>query len=304
MGRRRNKQNEAYFRSMLANSWDFTQYETMLTEIALARFKWEGLPDTCDARYLEQALLYNGKAIYFEDEVVGPLTLKVTLSGKFNVYGIPVMRQAYGDNNYKRKLSGEDSVLIWNTLSHLPTAPLITNFAMRLYDLDRTIDVNARAQKTPILITCEENERLSFENIYTMYDGNRPVIFGNKGLNPDNIKVLRTDAPYIANDIYQLKVNIWNEAMSALGVANVAQQKKERMVSSEINNLMGGTLANRYSYIEARQTAADIINKKFGTNITVTFRDGDIAEDGEEADELAPLTEDDTIDNSGGVDNE
>lgn len=291
MARKRNKGNEAYFRSLLANSWDYTQYEDMLTEIALARFKWEGLPDTCDARYMERALLFQGKALYFEDEVVGPLTLKVGLSGKFNVYGIPTMRKAYGDNGYIAKRTPEDSVIIWNNLGHKPTFPIITNFAMRLYDLDRTVDVNARAQKTPILITCEENERLSMENLYMKYDGNQPVIYGTKGLNPDSIKVLKTDAPYVSDKIYQLKVNIWNEAMSALGVANLAMQKKERMISSEVNQQMGGTLSQRYSYVEARQKAADEINKMFGTNITVTYRDADIDEEGNEAPMIGINTE-------------
>ena len=288
MGRRRNKQSEAYFRSMLANTWDYTQYEDMLFNIALSRFEWDGLPDTCDVRYLERALCMNGKAVYLRDEELdAALTLKVNISGKFNVYGIPTMRECYGQNGYSVKRTSRDSVIIWNNLAHRPTFPWLTNFAMRLYDLDRTIDVNARAQKTPVLITCDENERLSFENIYAQFDGNRPVIYGSKALNKDNLQVLRTDAPYVSDKIYQLKVNIWNEAMACLGIANLSMQKKERLISSEVDQQMGGTLAQRYSFVQARQEAADQINKMFGTNITVKFRDGDIDKQGEEAPILA-----------------
>lgn len=288
MGRRRNKQSEAYFRSMLANRWDYVQYEDMLLNIALSRFEWDGLPDTCDMRYLEKALLFNGQALYLRDPDMDiDLTLKVVLSGKFDVYGIPTMRKAYGQNGYTVNRTPEDSVVIWNNLAHRPTFQWITNFAMRLYDLDRTIDVNARAQKTPVLVTCDENERLSFENIYAQYDGNRPVIYGTKGLNKDSLQVLRTDAPYVSDKIYQLKVNIWNEAMACLGVANLSMQKKERLISSEVDQQMGGTLAQRYSFVVARQEAADKINKMFGTNITVKFRDGDIDTQGDEAPILA-----------------
>lgn len=288
MGRRRNKQSEAYFRSMLANTWDYVQYEDMLFNIALSRFEWDGLPDTCDVRYLERALCMNGKAVYLRDEELdAALTLKVNISGKFNVYGIPTMRECYGQNGYSVKRTSRDSIIIWNNLSHRPTFPWLTNFAMRLYDLDRTIDVNARAQKTPVLITCDENERLSFENIYSQFDGNRPVIYGSKALNKDNIQVLRTDAPYVSDKIYQLKVNIWNEAMACLGIANLSMQKKERLISSEVDQQMGGTLAQRYSFVQARQEAADQINKMFGTNITVKFRDGDIDANGDEAPILA-----------------
>ena len=288
MGRRRNKQSEAYFRSMLANTWDYIQYEDMLFNIALSRFEWDGLPDTCDVRHLERALCMNGKAVYLHDDVLAAdLTLKVNISGKFNVYGIPTMRECYGQNGYSVKRTSRNSIIIWNNLSHRPTFPWLTNFAMRLYDLDRTIDVNARPQKTPVLITCDENERLSFENIYSQFDGNRPVIYGSKALNKDNIQVLRTDAPYVSDKIYQLKVNIWNEAMACLGIANLSMQKKERLISSEVDQQMGGTLAQRYSFVQARQEAADQINKMFGTNITVKFRDGDIDTKGDEAPILA-----------------
>lgn len=288
MGRKRNRQSDAFFRSMLMNKWDYTQYEDMLLNIALSRFDWQGLPDTCDQRYLERALLFNGKAIYMREPVMGiDLTLKCVLTGKFDVYGIPTMRKAYGENGYTAQVSAKESVIIWNNLAHRPSFQWLTNFAMRLYDLDRTIDVNARAQKTPVLITCEESERLSFENIYAKYDGNQPVIYGTKGLSPDSLQVMKTDAPYVSDKIYQLKVNIWNEAMSCLGVANLAMQKKERLISSEIDNQMGGTLAQRYSFIETRQQAAEQINKMFGTNITVSYRDGDINEQGEDAPILA-----------------
>ena len=252
--------------------------------LALNLFEWDGLPDTCDVRYLERALCWNGKAVYCRDDDLGAdLTLKVALGGNFDVYGIPTQRECYGQNGYTIQRDPSNSVVIWNNMAHRPTFQWLTNFAMRMYDLDRTIDVNARAQKTPVLVTCDENERLSFENIYTQFDGNRPVIYGSKALNKDNIQVLRTDAPYVSDKIYQLKVNIWNEAMACLGIANLAMQKKERLISSEVTQQMGGTLAQRYSFVQARQEAADKINKMFGTNITVKFRDGDMDEAGEEA---------------------
>lgn len=278
MPRKRNKQSENFIRTALLNVWDYTDYEDMLTEIALSRFEWKNLPDSCDERYLERALFFNGQAVYIRDEVAGDLTLKVTAGGKLNVYGIPTQRTAYGDNGYSVMVDPTNSVLIFNNYKRKPTFPVITNFAMRLYELDRTIDVNVNAQKTPILITCDENERLSMENLYTKYDGNSPVIFGKKGLNLESFDVLKTDAPYVADKIYNMKVQIFNEALTFLGITNVAIEKKERLVSDEVNRSMGGTMANRMAYMTMREKAVDAINKMFGTNIEIAFR-GD-AEDG------------------------
>ena len=283
MPRKRNKQSEQFVRSALLNTWDYTDYEDMLTEIALSRFEWNGLPDSCDERYLERALFFNGQAVYCRDEVMGDLTLKVTLGGRLGVYGIPVEYQGYGDNGYTIKLDPTNSVLIFNNYKRKPTFQVIQNYAMRLYELDRTIDVNCNAQKTPVLIVCDENERLSFENLYTQYEGNRPVIFGKKGLSVENFEVLKTDAPYVSDKLYNLKVNIFNEALTLLGISNVSIEKRERLVSDEINKAMGGTFANRMAYMSMREKAVENINKMFGTNIEVVFRedeeDDDIEED-------------------------
>ena len=233
---KRNKKSQAFFRSALMNTWDFTQYEDMLTEIALSRFEWEGLPDTCDERYLERALFYNGKAIYMNDDVLGDLTLKVALNGNFDVYGVPRDRTAYGQNEYRKQCSPEDSVVIWNNYNRKPTFPMIRNYAMRLYDLDRTIDVNTRAQKTPVLVQCNQNDRLTLENLYADFDGNKPVIYGKKGFDlSDAFQVIRTDAPFVSREIYELQKDLFNECLAMLGISNLNVVKKERMVNSYIS---------------------------------------------------------------------
>lgn len=300
MSRKRDRQSEGFIRSALLNVWDYTDYEDMLTEIALSRFEWDGLPDTCDERYLERALFFNGRAVYIRDEVVGDLTLKVTAGGKLDVYGIPTQRTAYGDNGYSVMVNPANSVLIFNNYKQKPTFPVITNYAMRLYELDRTIDVNVNAQKTPVLILCDENERLSMENLYNQFTGNRPVIFGKKGLSLDNFEVLKTDAPYVSDKIYDLKTQLFNECMTLLGIANVSIEKRERLVTDEVNRSMGGTYANRMAYMTMREKAADSINKMFGTNITVKFREDTVQE--ESMDDTEDYDSEEKEENDGKVD--
>ena len=148
---------------------------------------------------------------------------------------------------------------------------ILETFAERLYNMDRIIDVNLNAQKTPILIVCSENERLSLLNIFKKYDGNEPVIFASKGFNIDNFKVLKTDAPFVSDKVYEIKVKIWNEALTFLGISNIQFNKKERMLSNEVDRLMGGTTACRKSRIKPRQQACERINAMFGTNIECEF---------------------------------
>lgn len=255
------------------NNFSFTDIYSYFIELALARFKYENMPDTIDVRFLELTLLTEGAAVFFEDEELGYLALKVAWQNGFTVYQTPLQYRAYATNGYQMPLDITDSVIIWNNYLHTPSAARLKYYALRLYNLDRIIDVNANAQKTPVLVTGEESEMLTLKNLYKEFDGNAPVIYGYKTLSADGLTVLKTDAPYVADKIYELRTQIWNECLTYLGIPNLTLQKKERVISDEVARSQGGTLASRFSVLEARKEAVDKINKMFGLDIKVEFRD-------------------------------
>lgn len=273
MGRGKSKKDYQFWDSLRTNQLTYRQYYNRLTELATAMFEWKNLPDTVDERFLEMTLFSQGYAIFFEDKDLGYLALKVATSGRFNVYNIPIYRRAYASNGYNRKLSAKNSVLIYNNYIHTNSMLDVQMFSARLSDLDRTIDVNARAQKTPILVRCSETQRLTLENTYMQYDGNQPFIFADKNFDPNDISVLTTTAPYVADKLYTLKTELWNEALTYLGISNVNITKKERLITDEVQRNQGGTMASRYSRLEMRRKACDEINRMFGLNISVDYRD-------------------------------
>lgn len=258
--------------SATRNNRTYIQYFNRLKEFAISTFEWKNMPDSIDTRFLELTLFENGQAVFFVDDVLGYLCLQTTINGKLNVYRIPVKRRAYATNGYQKTLTEKDSVIIYNNLIRTNSILDVEMFAQRLYNLDRAIDVNANAQKTPILIQCSENERLTMVNLYKEYDGNSPVIYGNKNLDVKGLTVLRTDAPYVADKLYNLKTQYWNEALTYLGIANINTQKKERMITDEVNRNMGGVVASRFSRLEARKQACKMINNMFGLDIDVDYK--------------------------------
>lgn len=271
MGRKKTNFEE----SLLMNNATYTQYFNRLMELSISMFEWKNLPSTCDVRYLELALFMNGSAVFFQDDVLEDyVALDVICSGRLDVYGNPVLRRAYSRyNNYQKLLKGNNSVIIWNNYTRTNSVLDVEMFARRLYNLDRIIDVNANAQKTPVLIKCDETQRLTMLNVYKEYDGNSPVIFGDKALNSNGLDVLSTGAPYVADKLYTLKTQIWNEALTYLGISNINVQKKERLITDEVTRNQGGTIASRYSRLESRREAARKINDMFGLNIEVNYRE-------------------------------
>lgn len=259
---------------MILNNFTYRQYLNRLTELAISMFEWKNLPKTVDARYLELHLFETGCMVYFKDEVIGDLCLDCIVNGRLDVYGNPLLRRAYsGYNNYQKLLKYNNSVIIWNNYLHSNSILDVEMFARRLYNIDRIIDVNANAQKTPVLVLGNEKQRLALLNLYKEYDGNAPFIFGDKNLDINALKALSTNAPYVCDKLYQLKTQIWNEALTYLGISNINIQKKERLITDEVTRNQGGTIASRYSRLETRRQAAEKINEMFGTNIEVNYRE-------------------------------
>lgn len=266
MGKVKNNFNE----SLMLNQASFYYYLDRLTDLALSRFKWNNLPETVDARFLELIEFTDGKALYFNDDVMGDLTLKFAIGGRLSVYREPLDRYVIADNGYSKNCTEKDSVIIWNNMLHQNTYPQMLYYAKLIWDLDMTVRVNAKAQKTPIILVCDETERLSVLNMYKEYDGNSPVIRGRKGIN-NSMEVLQTGAPYVADKIYALKTQYWNEALTLLGISNVTYQKKERMLSDEVERTQGGVIASRKSALSERERACEKINRMFNTDISVEY---------------------------------
>lgn len=270
MGR---KKDRDFWESAGLNGSTYKQYYNRLVELAISMFEWKNLPDTVDPRFLELCLFTDGQAVFFNDPDLGYLTLRNACNGNFNVYRIPLKRRASADNGYQKNLDESDSVIIFNNYLHTNSQLDAVMFAKRLSNLDRAIDVNANAQKTPVLIKCDETQRLVMQNLYMQYQGNMPFIFADKSLSTKDVGVLKTDAPYVCDKLYQLKTQIWNEALTYLGISNINVQKKERLITDEVTRNQGGTIASRYSRLNARRDACKQINKLFGLDIWCDYRE-------------------------------
>lgn len=288
------RRNKMFWESGVLNNATYLQYYHRLTELAISMFEWKNLPDTIDPRYMELGLFAQGQMVFFEDDGgLGYLCLHNAHGGSLDVYGIPNNRQAYAPNGYTKNLTANDSVLIFNNYLHTNSMLDIQMFARRLYNLDRAIDINANAQKTPVLINCDESQRLTLLNVYKQWTGNEPIIMGTKDLGKSPLNVLNTGAPFVADKLYTLKTQLWNEALTYLGISNINIQKKERLITDEVTRNQGGTIASRYSRLESRRDACKKINAMFGLDIWCDYREDFQAIDPETG------MGDDTIDSEG-----
>lgn len=267
------RKKREFWESAALNTATQRFYYDQLVELAISMFKWVNLPDSVDPRFLELTLFADGQCVFFRDDELGFLALQNAMAGNLNVYRIPINRRAYAANGYNKNLTENDSVVIFNNFMHTNSRMDAALTARKLYNIDRAIEVNANAQKTPILILCDESQRLTMLNLYKQFEGNEPFIFGDKMLNANTITSVNTQAPYVADKLYELKRNIWNEALTRLGIFNVDQNKKERLITDEVEKNQADTVANRWARLAVRQQACEQINRMFSLNISCVYRD-------------------------------
>lgn len=252
--------------SMLNNNATYIDYLNRLRLLATSLFTWENLDKVCGygaSRFLEQALFDNGRACFVKDNELGFMALKVNPSDKLNVYNLPTRVMAWSIG-YEKNFDFDDVVYIMNNELQLPTSQTINLIAYRLYETERTIDTNLIAQKTPVLIEGDTKTILTLKNVYMQYSGNTPFIFGNKQFDISNkLNVLKTDAPYLIDKLTIHKHELWNEALTYLGIDNANTDKKERLITDEVES--NNDLINFYlnCFYKTRKEACDLINEKF-----------------------------------------
>ena len=280
---RRSKENYEFKDALEINNATYIDYLNRFKRIALSMFEWVNLPKSMDARYIELCLFYNGQCAFLKDPKYGYINTKASANGYVNIYGLPTKINcfSYSYQSIRTLYTGLDPtlsekqfeyqknnecILVMNNEDRLPTAGSLELFAWRLYNADRTCDVNIQAQKTPVMIVMDEKQRLTMMQLYNQYNGNMPFIFGDKNLLNDGNKIeaIQTLAPYIVDKITDYKKEIWNEALTYLGINNIARDKKERLTeneSSENNELVN---LNLQAMLIPRIRACKQFNEKFG----------------------------------------
>lgn len=257
-----------------AENWEsYVYWFYRIVEIAVNGFKWKNLPPEVDERYLEMILCFNGRGIFFKDDVIGYAALEMSSEGEYDIYNIPQRRVAYGNNGYFRTdLTANDSVIIYNNYTRTPEILTIRMYARRLAEIDRAIDINIRTQKTTKILKCAEEERLTYQNLLAKYDGGTPFILGSKNLATlGDIETLDLTTPYIADKLQIQKRQIFNEVLTYFGIENANTEKRERLVTDEITSNMGGVAISRNSRMNAREQACKEINRLFGLDVSVDF---------------------------------
>lgn len=258
--------------SDLLNDLTFKVIFNKFKLITLNAFEWEGLPSGILERHIERELFDRGSVVFFRDPRMSYMCLPATESGNVNVYGDPTAYHVSGFN-YRRTLNARDCVVIENNKLRIPTYDFIIMYANKIAEAERTMDVNVKANKTPVVVLCDDKDVLSFKRMFQMVDGNAPAVFADRSMNIDNMTALDLKARFLGNELMDYKHSVENELLTFLGINNTPVDKKERLITDEANS--NNQLIESFFdlQLEARERACEAINEMYNLNVTVKKRE-------------------------------
>ena len=262
--------------SQLTNMKTYLMYRKEMLTLAENVFEFKNLPEFIDVSYLNKTLLRNGSIAFFMDDVLGLIALPYDVIGNFDIYGRPlkIMCRAANGTYYKQLKQGE-FVIMYDNNGRYPIFLDICQMAERISLSKRTIDVNIVQQRTPRIWKTSQDKKRTLQDMLANIDGMEENIATYESIDIDDMNVVLAPAPFVADKIDLHLDKEWAEFYRLIGVANLIEQKKERMIKDEMSASQGGTIASRFSRFEPRKRAIEEINKKFGTNIEVSYYDGE-----------------------------
>lgn len=211
-------------------------YTSELLKMIFSRFKFN-LPSKWDYDYFTSHLFIDGH-IGITDTELGVLPLKCGFYG-VNVFDHPtninVANPVLG--SFDRTI-GKDCVLIKIQYNYMGVMPLIIRYADSLAMCDSAISVNLMNSKASIIAMAEDSkEAETFKKMYDTLSAGEPFVVIKKGLvNKESIVFNPVKQSFIADDIMLLKRKIMNEFLTRIGINNSNLDKRERLITSEVES--------------------------------------------------------------------
>lgn len=256
-----------------SNASFLINYE-MLKNIALSRFEYDNLPSSMDARYLELTLYNSGKACAINHKDLGWINTRCYPNGDLNLYEYnkSYLASSVIEEYGTYSIDSPDFCLCLNNLLMTPTDLMIRYYCYLLFMIDCATNTNISLQKFSAIFLTDEKSRLSMENIMRKWEFNTPLILGDKknlGDLKECLQKVDLNIPFIADKLYEHKIKIINEVLTYLGVNNNPIEKKERLVTDEVNANNDYVASNMIVWTKPRINFCDEFYKKSGIKITL-----------------------------------
>lgn len=265
-------------------------YREYLLKKVFAILDWKNIPKTWDVDYMNEHLFLDGLFI-ITDTSAGILPLAAGLTG-INVFNHPtraiVANPVLG--NFERVID-ETCAVVKLQYNYCGIDNMLRRYSYLLASCDSAIAVNLMNSKVTFIGLAESKQQS--DDMKLMYDKiscGEPAVFVKRDqIDSNSFFFNHVKENYVASDIQELKRSIVSEFLTEIGINNNNFEKKERLITDEVNSNNEEINCNVEHWLNNIKEGVAVANRLFDLNIDVSLKNfGDALTD----------------ENKGGVDDE
>ena len=242
--------------------------------LAINRFTWTNLPKGLTSERLEEMLICHGTlGAFVENEML--VILPMFGTKKVNIYNEHTDFHLFGFNGQTFSKSEEEIVKLKNNQLGTEDLSTLQIYAKKIDDIEQTQDVNLFQQTIPKLIGTNKDGILTAKNIMKQIKEHKFVIFTkSKGIENQIKKeeVLDNTAPFLLDKLGDYENFYRNKVLTFLGINNANTDKKERLITSEVDANNDYIQINLDLMYDMRKRFCMEVKEKFGIMINVEKR--------------------------------
>ncbi len=260
------------------NNTSYFYYYDKLMKMIYTIFKFDNVPPYWNMPYFKEKL-FNRGVLAVVDTSAGVLPLECSYDG-INIWGMPVY---FNINNVVlgnlRGKIGEDGELIYFSVvenTYKSMVQLVDRYASLLANIDGSLNTTLINSRMAQVFEASSNSQLKvMEKVYDQISNGKPAVFVRKnGEEPFEHAIFNNvKNTYIGNDLIITKQSIFNEFKSEIGINNSNTQKKERLITSEVENNKEELNSNIYEWYYNLSDCISKVNAMFNLNISVSFNE-------------------------------
>lgn len=259
-------------------------YTRYLLQKVISVFEFTGLPETWADNYFKYVLFGEGVIAVINTDRYGVICQNCGLSG-YNVFYQPTTVIVANPllPGLREFTVGENCQIIKLQPNYSGVMDLVTTYADLMALALETTGANLLNSKLSYVFFADNKTAAeSFKKLYDKLASGEPMAVIDKNLLKEDGSVAwqmftqNVGANYVTGELLNDMKTIEDQFNTIVGIPNANTQKRERMITDEVNANNVDTQSRVNLWLETMQKDIDKVNAMFGLNIAVKYRFDDI----------------------------
>ena len=275
------------------NTGLFLHYGDYLFKKVLSVFDFEGLPELWAENYFKAILFGRGFISIFDDPNYGVICQECSLSDTYSLFRQPtriIIANPFFKKSFQLKV-GKTCEILKVQPDYRSVLDIVALYADMMAVSAETLAVNMLNSKVSYTFFAQNrNMAESFKKMYDQMASGQPFVVVDKDLQAEDgsknwdVFFQNVGQNYIVSSVLNDMKTIEDQFNTRIGIPNANTQKRERLISSEVESNDVDTQALVNVWLDTMEEDLKTINSRYGLNISVKYRYKDYfkeeAEDG------------------------